>query len=544
MWALLATVFCMAAIAAVIALIVVHGRRQRLLATLAQTHAERHRLLERQATLEQRVAALAPYEAIVDARAEAAAIVAAAAADGQARLNGASVEAARVVGAAQAEAARLVAEKQQEVDALLSAARTEATAARAEAEQIVTRAKSQSMELARAGHESRERLRHLEETARAMQNVIEGYGDRYLVPTMGLLDELADEFGSREGGERLKAARANVRKMVKERDAVICDYAEANRKETAENFILDAFNGKVEAVLTDVRHDNYGTLERKLRDAFALVNENGRAFRNARIKPAYLEARIEELRWAVVVHELKQQEREDQRRIREQIREEEKARRDYERAMKEAEKEEDLLRKAMEKARKEFDKAGDAQKAMYEQQLLALAEKLKAAEEKNQRAMSMAQQTKAGHVYIISNVGSFGDDVFKVGMTRRLEPLDRIDELGDASVPFDFDVHAMIQCDDAPALEHALHKRFVRSQVNKVNARKEFFRVGLRELRAEIERLGVAAAWTMTAECREWKETRAIEEAMKTRSFDEQRWARQQVEAHDRAMQGGAEAIE
>ena len=134
----------------------------------------------------------------------------------------------------------------------------------------------------------------------------------------------------------------------------------------------------------------------------------------------------------------------------------------------------------MDKARKEAERATDEQKIEYEAKLADLAAKLAAAEAKNQRALSMAQQTRAGHVYVISNVGSFGEDVYKrIGLTRRLEPMDRIRELGDASVPFDFDVHAMVTSDDAPALERELQRRFVRQQVNKVNARKEFFRVKL-----------------------------------------------------------------
>jgi len=130
----------------------------------------------------------------------------------------------------------------------------------------------------------------------------------------------------------------------------------------------------------------------------------------------------------------------------------------------------------------------------------------------------MAQQTKSGHVYIISNVGSFGEHVFKIGLTRRLEPLDRIRELGDASVPFEFDVHALIQSDDAPALEHALHKKFVGSQMNKVNPRKEFFRLQLSDIRVEIERLNIQVAWTMIAEARDYRETLAVERGQ--RPFD------------------------
>jgi len=203
-------------------------------------------------------------------------------------------------------------------------------------------------------------------------------------------------------------------------------------------------------------------LQQKIRDAFTLVNHNGRAFRDARILSEYLDARLEELRWAVVAQELKLKEREEQRLMKERIREEERAQREFEKAQKDAEKEQETLRKAMEKARREVDKATSEDRAKLEEKLRELTEKLRVAEEKNKRALSMAQQTKSGYVYIISNIGSFGEDVYKIGMTRRLEPLDRVRELGDASVPFEFDVHALIPSEDAPALEHALHQKFVR----------------------------------------------------------------------------------
>ena len=132
---------------------------------------------------------------------------------------------------------------------------------------------------------------------------------------------------------------------------------------------------------------------------------------------------------------------------------------------------------------------------------------MKEAEEKNQRAISMAQQTKTGHVYIISNVGSFGEDVLKIGMTRRLDPQDRVDELGDASVPFDFDVHAMIHSEDAPALEKELHKRFSTNQINKVNPRKEFFKVKVSEIKEVTSQMKIETHWTITAEAREYRET-------------------------------------
>jgi len=127
----------------------------------------------------------------------------------------------------------------------------------------------------------------------------------------------------------------------------------------------------------------------------------------------------------------------------------------------------------------------------------------------------MAQQTKSGHVYIISNMGSFGENVYKIGMTRRLEPLDRVKELGDASVPFEFDVHAMIWSNDAPSLEFALHKEFVRAQVNKVNPRKEFFRLPLHDIKKVIDSKGIDTSWTMAAKAAQYRETLAIEQKMK-----------------------------
>ena len=119
----------------------------------------------------------------------------------------------------------------------------------------------------------------------------------------------------------------------------------------------------------------------------------------------------------------------------------------------------------------------------------ALNQDLVEAHEKNQRAKSMAEQTRAGHVYIISNIGSFGENIYKIGMTRRLEPIDRVKELGDASVPFIFDVHAMIYSEDAPTLEKKLHKVFENKRVNLVNSRKEFFNITLDEVEEEVKKL-------------------------------------------------------
>ena len=110
-------------------------------------------------------------------------------------------------------------------------------------------------------------------------------------------------------------------------------------------------------------------------------------------------------------------------------------------------------------------------------------------EERNLRDIDYREANKrAGYVYVISNIGSFGENVYKIGMTRRLEPLDRINELGDASVPFNFDVHAMIFSDDAPALEAALHRAFDDRKLNMINTRREFFNVTLDEIKDVVKK--------------------------------------------------------
>ncbi len=413
------------------------------------------------------------------------------------------------------EAARSAAQKEQS-EAISKAkeirhhAETLLSQATKDAGWIVEQAEKRAAEIGGDAYLALKEKHLLQQAVTAIKNVVEGYGDRYIIPTRSLLDDLAGDFGHTEAGQSLAAARDQSRRMVEQAQAADCEYAEANRRETAIRFVIDAFNGRVDAILSRTKHDNYGTLEREIRDAFSLVNLNGKAFRDARVLPAYLDARLSELKWAVVVHELRQKEREEQRLIKERIREEEKVRREYERAIQEAQKKEELIREAIEKTRSEVELATAEQRAKLEDRIAKLSQELANTASKT-RALSMAQQTRAGHVYVISNLGAFGEDVFKIGMTRRLEPLDRIKELGDASVPFGFDVHAMIYSQDAPALEFLLHTEFDDRRINKINFRKEFFRLPLQKIRDLVSSKGMDVSFTMLAEASQWKETQAIE---------------------------------
>ncbi|MDF7815441.1 DUF4041 domain-containing protein [Hymenobacter sp. YC55] len=491
----------------------------------------------REVQLQQELDQLRPYRPILDAEQHARQVRTAADNEAAVILTRAQGEATDLRAAATTERQQARAEgkeiwEQAGVKARVLQTQAEGVLLNAttEAARIVATANQRAEDIAGEALAAARNAAGLEKTIQALKNTISGYGDQYLVPSYTLLDDLAEEFGHAQAGIELKNARERTRFFVRAATAAQCDYVEAVRKTTAVNFVTDAFNGKVDTILASVKHDNYGTLAQQIKDAYALVNNLGKPFKEARITPEYLEARLEELRWATIAHELKLQEREEQRLIKEQIREEEKARRDFEKAQREASKQEDTLQKAIDKVQQQAAKASDEQRAAFELQLQELEGRLQVAQEKNQRALSMAQQTKSGHVYIISNIGSFGEHVYKIGMTRRLEPLDRVRELGDASVPFEFDVHALLFSEDAPALERDLHRHFLRQQVNKANPRKEFFRVDLAQIRAEIERLGIDTKWTLSAAAHEYRESLAIEQALTNNTIDRAEWERFQLE--------------
>ncbi len=518
-----------------------------LSAARTKAAAEVAKLKEGILTLEGAVARLRKFEGVANADEQAVILVrdtqakvAALLQEAEASAKTLQFNATRLHLDAQAHATDAVAKAEEEARTIRAEAgeRAKASAAQAEAiladargraDAVIADAQAKAQALAGDALKALQDARELERAVQAMKNTIEGYGDRYLIPSQTLVDDLAEELAHTDVGQKLKIIREQIRQAMKLGRAATCDYVEENRRETAIRFVVDAFNGKADSALAKVKQDNAGTLQQEIKDGFALVNLNGKAFRDARITEEYLNLRLEELRWAAAAHEIKNQEREEQRRIKEQIREEEKARKEYERAIREAARDEELVRRAMDKAQEQLAKASEDQKAKYEGQLQALQEKLKEAEEKNQRALSMAQQTKRGHVYIISNVGSFGEHVYKIGLTRRLEPLDRIRELGDSSVPFEFDVHALIFAEDAPRLEYELHRHFMMMQVNKVNYRKEFFRVDLAHVREEIGKLGLSAKWTMAATAMEYRESMKIEELISKDPAAREAWVRRQL---------------
>ncbi len=308
------------------------------------------------------------------------------------------------------------------------------------------------------------------------------------------------------------------KEMISAEAAAICttkwtiNGSEAKGRASTKRYIklvLRAFNGECDSLIAKVKWNNVNQMKERIHKSFETLNKLGES-QEVYIHQDYLDLKVKEL---ILEHEFqqkKQQEKEELRRIQEELREEEKVRREIEQAQREAEKDELNYEKALDKARKEVEQATGDKHDKLIAQIEKLEQELKEAHEKKERALSMAQQTKRGHVYVISNIGSFGENVYKIGMTRRLEPLDRIRELGDASVPFRFDVHALIYSEDAPALENELHRLFEKKNVNMVNFKKEFFKVSIDEIEKAIKENKIEAEIIRIPEAEEYRETLAI----------------------------------
>jgi len=419
-------------------------------------------------------------------------------------------------------------------------------------------------------------LAKLQSLVVAERNRVEGWQDKYILPVHELLDSLADHVGWAEAGQKLKQARDTSRAMVKERRAVVCTWGNLEYQKDAIRLMLEAFDSQVDLALDKVKgQENVGKVIQEIRDIAESLNDYAYRCMRAEITADYINNRVEEAKWGCLAYELRQREREEQREKVAQLREQEKVEREIEKARREAEKQEEITRRALLKAQAEElqrekerqfeyerrlkvmeremreaaakdederkaqeeairdqmkkliaqrDQASAEERAKFEATRQELEQRIKEAEDKNKRALSMAQQTKRGHVYIISNHGSFGEGVLKIGMTRRLDPLDRVWELGDASVPFEFDIHALIPSDDAPGLENRLHNEMAIARINKVNLRKEFFRLTVSDVRAALDSMGVKAEWTMAAKAQEYRESLALDESFKTDPEARRRW--------------------
>lgn len=226
------------------------------------------------------------------------------------------------------------------------------------------------------------------------------------------------------------------------------------------------------------------------------------------IEPLYTELINIEYKYYVY----REREREEQKLIKEQMRQEAAERKQLAEEKKKLEKEEQKFEVEMERNKELLlTETDDAKILQLKDRLLELENQMNSINEKKEEIASLTLG-KAGYVYVISNLGSFGENIFKIGMTRRMNPQDRVDELGSASVPFKFDVHAMIFSDDAVGLEQSLHKQLSSQRVNKVNYRKEFFNTNVGSLREVVEEIDPTAEFVTTMLAEEYNQTLAMDD--------------------------------
>ncbi len=320
----------------------------------------------------------------------------------------------------------------------------------------------------------------------------------------------------------LETIEEQQKQLIKDKTAAVCSIewtvngsVVEGRKQTNQTIklMLRAFNGECDAAIAKVKYNNIKVMEARIQKAWEAIN-NLAQVQKCTITPSYLDLKLQELYLTHEYQEKLQLEKEEQKRIREQIREEEAAQRELEKALQQAEQEETRYQAALNKATQEMEKVTGEKHDLLVNQIQQLQQKLEEAQTNKERAKSRAQMTRSGHVYVVSNIGSFGENVFKIGMTRRLEPMERINELGGASVPFQFDVHAIIFSEDAPTLENALHRTFDSYRLNKVNERKEFFKITIDDIAKEVYRFNAEIELTRLAEAKEYRQSIALEQSL------------------------------
>lgn len=253
-----------------------------------------------------------------------------------------------------------------------------------------------------------------------------------------------------------------------------------------QKLLLRAFNAECDDVIEHVKYNNVETAEKRITSSQEAITKLG-TIMGVSIVPSYYRLKLEELYLAFEYAQKKQEEKEEQREARAQMREEAKLAREIEEARKKLEKEQQHYNNALAKVNAQLDAASEEDRAAIEEKKSIIESQLQKIDKEFADVDYRQANQRAGYVYIISNIGAFGENVYKIGMTRRLDPQDRVDELGDASVPFNFDVHAMIFSDDAPKLEAALHNAFADRKLNFVNQRREFFNVTLEEIKKVVK---------------------------------------------------------
>ncbi|MDT2842991.1 DUF4041 domain-containing protein [Vagococcus lutrae] len=323
--------------------------------------------------------------------------------------------------------------------------------------------------------------------------------DDLLMESYGLYVPKYDFATSMGYKEKLKNTRTDQKQMIKNKSAVsyydnwtVNGSKAKGRKMTNDNIkqILRSFNNECEAAINKVKYNNIHSIEKRIIKSFEQLNKLNSSNRLS-ISEMYLDLKLSELYLAYEYERKKQDEKEALREQREREREEKALQKEIQSKKKIIDKDIKHYQNLINELKKKMNElTSEEERDSIEQQIIDLNVKVNEREEEKKELDYRTAHASAGYVYIISNIGAFGDDVVKIGVTRRIDPLERINELSSASVPFKFDVHALIFSYDAYKLETELHQYFDSYRINKVNNRKEFFKVPISKIEQKLSEYG------------------------------------------------------
>ena len=366
-------------------------------------------------------------------------------------------------------------------------------------------------------------IRQLEAELETKRKEVIVLDDEILLQSFGLYKPRYDLQTSDAYRAKLEGGRLSQQIMVKEGRAATCPAGwtlNGSKTEGARmvrdytKLIVRSFNNECDASIVRVKFNNVESIEQKIVKAFDTLNKLAQRM-SISISRKYLDLKLDELHLAQEYEVKKQQEKEEQKQIREQMREEARLMEEIEEKKQKLEKEERHFAKALDTISEQIQKVStDAERVALEGERAMCLSKIEELGHVREEIHYREQNTRAGYVYVISNIGAFGESIYKIGVTRRFDPAERVYELGDASVPFRFDIHATIFSDDAPGLENALHKAFADRRLNRINLRREFFHVTLEEIEMVVKQnFNKPIEVTRLAEASEFRQSQAMAKA-------------------------------
>lgn len=364
-------------------------------------------------------------------------------------------------------------------------------------QKIITTLESEIESSKRKKQEIESEISKLNSSIKLMQSQVLSLEDSIMMESFALYKPHFEFENSEKYKEELDRVRETEKSLIKNGTAAVGSTTwtvNGNAKEGQKmvkdtiKLILRSFNNECDYCVDHVKFNNIELNEKRIRASFEALNKLGKIM-SISISNNFLGLKLNELHLAHEYQVKKQEEKEEIRRIKEEQREQQKLEKELKEARERVEKERKHYSKAIKDIEMRISTATDEveiQSLMVKKEELSTRLGELTAEEKELDYRE--QNAKAGYVYVISNIGAFGEGIFKIGMTRRLDPMERIIELGDASVPFPFDVHALIFSDNAPDLEAKIQNHFDRHRLNKINIRREFFKANVDEVEQVIRK--------------------------------------------------------